>query len=125
MNGSAVAAYGRVEFEGTFHSGILRLLCAISSQMVRNVEMNVMEVLVPRKPRNTNGKLSSAEDLRAVIRKRRKALGLTQVELAETCKCSPRFIGELERGIAGGNIKQVIHVCSMLGIDLFAKVRGE
>lgn len=84
-----------------------------------------MDALVPLKPRNSSGKLSNAEDLGIVIRKRRKHLGLTQVELADACNCSPRFIGELERGVAGGNIKQVIRVCMTLGIDLFAKVRGE
>ena len=45
-----------------------------------------------------------------LFRKRRK-LGLTQVQLADACQCSPRFIGELERGVAGGNIKQVLYVC--------------
>lgn len=84
-----------------------------------------MDTLVPRKPRNVNGKLTSPSDLGTIIRKRRVALELTQVQLAEACKCSPRFIGELERGVAGGNIKQVIHVCKSLGIDLFAQVRGE
>lgn len=84
-----------------------------------------MESVTPRKPRNVNGKLNDATDLGVIMRKRRSDLGLTQVQLAEACGCSPRFIGELERGVAGGNIKQVIHVCKMLGIDLFAKVRGE
>lgn len=84
-----------------------------------------MESVTPRKPRNVNGKLNDAIDLGVIMRKRRSDLGLTQVQLAEACGCSPRFIGELERGVAGGNIKQVIHVCKMLGIDLFAKVRGE
>ena len=83
-----------------------------------------MNDFIPRKPRNVDGKLRDAEDLGLVIRKRRKELGLTQVQLAKSCGCSPRFIGELERGIAGGNIKQVLHICKMLGIDLFAKVRG-
>ena len=78
----------------------------------------------PRKPRNTDGKLTDAEDLGNIMRKRRKELKITQVELAKSCKCSPRFISELERGVAGGNIKQVIKVCKMLGIDLYAKVRG-
>jgi len=84
-----------------------------------------MDAITPLKPRRVNGKLGSAEDLGAFVRRRRLDLGLTQVQLAEACGCSPRFIGELERGVAGGNIKQVMHVCSMLGIDLFAKVRGE
>ena len=84
-----------------------------------------MEPVVPRKPRNVNGKLTDAQALGDIMRRRRKQLGMTQVRLAEACGCSPRFIGELERGVAGGNIKQVIHVCRMLGIDLFARVRGE
>lgn len=41
-----------------------------------------------------------------MLRERRKELGLTQVELAQACKCSPRFIGELKRRVAGGNIKR-------------------
>lgn len=84
-----------------------------------------MEGFRPMRPRNVDGKIRDAEELGSIMRKRRKELGLTQVELAESCRCSPRFIGDLERGVAGGNIKQVIHVCRMLGIDLFAKVRGE
>lgn len=84
-----------------------------------------MEFVKPAKPRNPNGKLRDAEDLGEIMRKRRMELGITQVQLAQACKCSPRFIGELERGVAGGNIKQVIRVCRSLGIDLFAKVRGE
>ena len=84
-----------------------------------------MEELKLRKPRNPDGKLRDADDLGSVIRKRRIELGLTQVQLADVCACSPRFIGELERGVAGGNIKQVIHVCRMIGIDLYARVRGQ
>ncbi len=84
-----------------------------------------MDTLVLRKPRNVSGKITSALDLGSIIRKRRKTLKITQSQLADSCGCSQRFISELERGVAGGNIKQVIHVCNMLGIDLFAKVRGE
>ena len=83
-----------------------------------------MQQIRPKKPRNVDGKLRDATDLGAIIRRRRKELGLTQVGLARSCNCSPRFIGDLERGVAGGNIKQVIYVCKMLGIDLFAKARG-
>lgn len=84
-----------------------------------------MQQIRPKKPRNVDGKLRDATDLGTIIRRRRKNLGLTQISLARSCNCSPRFIGDLERGVAGGNIKQVIYVCKMLGIDLFAKVRGE
>ena len=69
------------------------------------------------KPRNPRGKIRDAEDLGQAIRKRRKKL--------DACQCSPRFIGELERGVAGGNIKQVLYVCQSIGLDLYARGRGE
>ena len=83
-----------------------------------------MELEKPPKPRNPEGRLRDAQDLGGILRERRQELRLTQIELANACRCSPRFISELERGTAGGNIKQVIRVCRTLGIDLFAKTRG-
>jgi HTH-type transcriptional regulator / antitoxin HipB len=83
-----------------------------------------MDELLPLKPKATNGKIREASDLGGLLRARRRELGLTQTELAEACGCSPRFIGELERGVAGGNIKQVLKVCRSVGIDLYARVRG-
>ena len=84
-----------------------------------------MDFLPPTKPRNVDGKIRDPSDLGATIRARRKELGITQVQLAKSCRCSPRFIGELERGVAGGNLRQVLEVCRELGIDLFARVRGQ
>ena len=84
-----------------------------------------MDSFLPPKPRNIDGRLRDAQDLGTIIKKRRKDLGLTQAQAAEACHCSIRFVSELERGVAGGNIKQVIKVCQTLGIDLFARVRGE
>ncbi len=82
-----------------------------------------MKLELPPKPRMP-GQLRDAADLGKILRDRRKQAGLTQKQLAEVCHCSPRFISELERGVAGGNIKQVIAVCREVGIDLFAKPRG-
>lgn len=84
-----------------------------------------MEVIAACESRNVDGKIRGAEDLGVVIRKRRIKLGLAWVQLAEVRRCSPRFVGELERGVAGGNVKQVIPACKMPEIDLFAKARGE
>lgn len=83
-----------------------------------------MELNLPKPPRQMNGKLRDAADLGEILRERRKSLGMTQSELAATAHCSPRFVSELERGVAGGNIKQVIHVCKQVGIDLYARPRG-
>lgn len=83
-----------------------------------------MELFPPAKPRRVDGTIRDALDLGETIRKRRKELGLTQVQLAKSCGCSPRFIGELERGLAGGNFKQVLGICHEIGIDLIARTRG-
>ena len=81
-------------------------------------------VVDERRRRNTQGRIYSAEGLGHMIRMRRKKLGITQQQLAEACQCSPRFVGELERGVAGGNIKQVLTVCQAIGLDLYGKERG-
>ncbi len=83
-----------------------------------------MKLELPRARRSMTGRLRDATDLGEILRERRKELGVTQKQLAEICHCSPRFISELERGVAGGNIKQVIAVCREVGIDLYAKPRG-
>lgn len=84
-----------------------------------------MNKVTYKKPRNPMGKIQDAGDLGEIIRERRVELGFTQIQLAKACRCSTRFISELERGVAGGNIKQVIRICHALGIDLFARKRGE
>ena len=86
--------------------------------------MDTIRLSLPPKPRNPDGKLSGADDLGKIMRARRLELGLTQTQLARACRCSPRFISEMERGVAGGNIKQVIRISKTMGIDLFARVRG-
>lgn len=77
------------------------------------------------KPRRAYGIVRDAEDLGASVRGRRKELGYTQRQLAEACRCSPRFVSELERGKAGANLKEVIRICHALGLDLFVRARGE
>ena len=69
--------------------------------------------------------LHSARDLGAVIRSRRKKLGYTQEEVAEFNGCSPRFISELERGVAAAKIESVLRVMNSLGLDLLAQERGD
>ncbi|WP_296010030.1 helix-turn-helix domain-containing protein [uncultured Adlercreutzia sp.] len=74
--------------------------------------------------RAAQGRIYDAEDLGRMIRERRKKIGVTQEQLAEACQCSPRFVGELERGVAGGNIRQVLAICQAIGLDLYGKERG-
>lgn len=65
------------------------------------------------------------EDIGAVIRARRRKLGYTQEEVAAFNQCSPRFLGELERGKNGANIKLVMQIANSLGIDFYMGIRGD
>lgn len=66
-----------------------------------------------------------AESLGALLRVRRKRLGYTQEQVAAMMGCSPRLIGEIERGRRTVGIQRVLDLALGLGIDLFAVPRGE
>lgn len=60
------------------------------------------------------------ENIGAAVRDTRKALGLTQAELAQRARCSQRFVSELERGKTTGEFCRVLAVFDALGISLQA-----
>ena len=62
--------------------------------------------------------IHSAAELGMAIRAERKALGLTQSDLAAASGLSLRFVSELERGRASAGIGRVLHVLKMLGLKL-------
>lgn len=70
-------------------------------------------------------KIASMAELGCVLRKRRKELGYTQTQVADFLDCSPRLIGEMERGRESVGIQHAIDYANGLGIDLFVHVRGE
>lgn len=56
-------------------------------------------------------------------RRERRALGLTQVELAGLCGVGVRFVSELESGKPTLEIGRAVHVLQHLGLDLDVKHR--
>lgn len=56
--------------------------------------------------------------LGAVVRARRRDLGLTQEEVAGVARTGPRFIGELEAGKPTVQLAEVLRVLGALGLDL-------
>ncbi len=60
--------------------------------------------------------IHSTAELGVIIRAERKALDLTQSDLAAASGLSLRFISELERGRASAGIGRVLHVLKMLGL---------
>lgn len=71
-------------------------------------------------PRRRGDRIMSAADLGKVIRARRKELGYTQVEVAEMMECSPRLVGEIERGRGSVGFDRIVSYAMNLGIDLAA-----
>lgn len=59
-----------------------------------------------------------ASSLAAAVRRRRKALDLTQVELAELAECSTRFIHEVESGKATLRLDKLLDLLGVLGLEL-------
>lgn len=70
-------------------------------------------------------KVTSMKDLGSLLRNRRKELGYTQEQIAQMMGCSPRLIGEAERGRGTVAFQTVIDLACGLGIDLTARVRGK
>lgn len=62
--------------------------------------------------------ISSAEDMGGIIKQTRKAMGVTQKDLALTCGTGLRFIIELERGKETCQLGKVLIVLQTLGIKL-------
>jgi HTH-type transcriptional regulator / antitoxin HipB len=57
-------------------------------------------------------------ELGTLVRRQRKRLALTQVELAELTRSGPRFVAELERGKSGLQLGKVLTVLAVLGIGV-------
>lgn len=67
-------------------------------------------------------KTTTAEQLGAAIRARRRQLGVTQRDLAMTCGTGLRFIIDLEKGKATCQVGKMLQVLQTLGLEM--KVGG-
>jgi HTH-type transcriptional regulator / antitoxin HipB len=64
----------------------------------------------------------STEEIGALVKKVRKATGMTQRQLAATCGVGIRFIIDLESGKPTCELGLALHVLSMLGIKTELKI---
>jgi len=63
-------------------------------------------------------RLRTPRDIGAVIRERRRALGLDQGELAEKVGVSRLWINQVERGKPGASLSRVLRTLATVGIYL-------
>lgn len=67
--------------------------------------------------------IHSVAELGILLRQRRKALGYTQVQVADLCGTGTRFISDLESGKATIEMGKALMIASTLGIDFQAQAR--
>lgn len=67
--------------------------------------------------------ITSVTDIGAAIRARRKALKLTQRQLAALAGLSLEFVNGIENGKPTAEIGKTLELLTALGIDLEARVR--
>lgn len=68
-------------------------------------------------------RIRTPEELGARVRERRTQLSLTQGELADVARVSPRFVSELENGKQTAQLAGIQRVLAALGLDFYLDTR--
>ncbi len=66
----------------------------------------------------SKGNATGFRALAAAVRARRKALGVTQIELARLAGCGPVFVYALETGKKTLRLDKLLDVLEVLGLEL-------
>lgn len=69
-------------------------------------------------------RISSPEDIGAIVRQKRKSDGLTLEQAAAVCGVSYAFLSALENGKETVRLNKVLQVFQCLGIELVARSRS-
>jgi HTH-type transcriptional regulator/antitoxin HipB len=67
----------------------------------------------------------TADELREVVRARRRELGLSQEELADVIGAHRAFVSQFERGRTAARFDLVLKLLHALGLDVDLKPRGQ
>ena len=65
-------------------------------------------------------RVESASDFGRTVRAARKEAGLSQMQLAERCGCSQRFVSEVERGKETAELGRALKLLEVLNVPLSA-----
>ena len=68
-------------------------------------------------------KITTSVDLGASVRRRRGELELTQSQLADVARVTPRLVGELEHGKPTAQFEGVLRILGALGLDVYLRTR--
>ena len=67
----------------------------------------------------------TVKDIGDMVRKERKAQGMTQSQLADLCGVGLSFVSNLENGKPTLEAGKMLRVVNTLGLDLVLRKRGE
>jgi HTH-type transcriptional regulator/antitoxin HipB len=70
------------------------------------------------------GKINSPADVGIMVRRKRKADGLTLADAAAMCNVGYRFFSNVENGKPTAHIGKILQVLSCLGLDVVILPRG-
>jgi len=70
-------------------------------------------------------KLSTVDQIKQVLVARRRALGLTQTEVAARLDISQNRLSELETQSTALTVDRLLALCGILGLELTLKERGQ
>lgn len=70
------------------------------------------------KPKQPLGNIHNAMELGKIVARQRKAQALTQADLAGLAQTGTRFISDLENGKGTVQFDKVMHILSLLGLDV-------
>lgn len=70
------------------------------------------------------GKINSPADIGIMVRKKRKADGLTLTDAAAMCNVGYRFLSNVENGKPTAHIGKILQVLSCLGLEVTILPRG-
>lgn len=68
--------------------------------------------------------IHSAAELGALVRTRRKALALTQLDMAGLGNSGNRFVVELERGKPTVQLQKVLDMVALLGLEVVVRPKS-
>jgi HTH-type transcriptional regulator / antitoxin HipB len=71
---------------------------------------------------NPAAHIRRADDLAALVRSRRAALGMSQQELAARLMVSRKWVNEIEQGNSGAKLGLVLRTLNELGVDLYGQL---
>ena len=77
-----------------------------------------------KEKRTLKNKATTAADIGAAVRKKRKEDGLTLADAAVLCGVGYRFMSDLENGKATVQVGKVLQVLTALGLDMTIEARN-